>query len=133
MEFNPYLPPRSSLGEATTPTTGRAYRLVNYAYAAILLASTALLLASFPPPMDRRSLSAALYFYAPVICFCFVRWAPPVHAKRLLAVYGVYVLFLVGVLVWNVVTPNDPAMGALIVGINAAALLSAFAQLNRKR
>ena len=133
MEFNPYLPPRSSLGEATTPKIGRAYRVVNYFYAAILLASTGLLLAGFPPPMDRRSLLAVLCFYAPIVCFCLVRWAPPLHTRRFLVVYGAYVLFLVAVAVWNLLSPNaDPAIGALIVGTNVLALLGAFVQLTRK-
>lgn len=59
--------------------------------------------------------------------------APAAHAKRFLVAYGAYVLFLVAIFALTLVAPvSDLPIGALIVGINALALLAAFLQLRRK-
>jgi hypothetical protein len=134
MEFNPYLPPRSPLGHETMPRCGRFYIAANFLYAALLLAGTVVLLVDNPPPMDRRTLAATVYTYAPVVCFGVMRWAPAVHARKFLVAYGVYFLYLVAILVWSLLSPlADVPIGALIVGINALALLGAFVQARRRQ
>jgi hypothetical protein len=134
MEFNPYLPPRSPLGRETTPSVGRFYLVVNVLYAALLLAATVVLVVQDPPPMDRRTFYATVYMYAPIVCFCVMRWAPAVFARRFLVAYGAYVLYLVTILVWSLLSPlSDVPIGALIVGINALALLGAFVQTRRRQ
>ncbi|MFE0501249.1 hypothetical protein ACFW0P_10765 [Lysobacter soli] len=132
MEFNPYLPPNSSLGHETLPRLGRIYLAINFLYAVLLFAGTCVLVVENPPPMDLRTFSAGVYLYAPIVCFCVMRWAPGVHARRFLVAYGAYVLLLVAILVWTLVTPlSDLPIGALIVGLNALAWLAAFLQLRR--
>lgn len=132
MEFHPHLLPKSSLGHETGPRLGRIYVAVNCLYAALLFAGTCVLVVENPPPMDRRTFSAVVYLYAPLVCFCVMRRAPAVHVRRFLVAYGAYVLFLVAIFVWTLVTPlSDLPIGALIVGLNALALLAAFLQLRR--
>lgn len=136
MEFNPYLPPRASV-DGPSPVSarlGRLYRGVNNVYAAVLIVATALLITTGPIPLDRRTASVALYFGAPVACYFVLRWATPVAARRWLAGYGAYAVYLTGVFVWNMSSSNpDVGIGALILGINLIALLAALVQVSRFR
>jgi len=133
MESNPYLPPRSPAGEVSfegVTRLSRTYRVANTVYAAILIACTAILVATGPVPLDRRSASVFVYFYAPVLCCLVLRWATHNVARWLVGAYGVYLLYLFGVFVWNMSTHRpDVGIGALVVGINVIALVGASLQM----
>ncbi|BDU15311.1 hypothetical protein [Lysobacter auxotrophicus] len=136
MESNPYLPPRSPVDAAASDTgvrLSRAYRVANIVYVVLSITLTGLLLATGPVPLDRRSASVFLYFYAPVLCFLVLRWATPAVARWCVGAYGLYLVYLVGVFVWNMSSHNpDVGIGAVIVGINGIALVAALMQLRRR-
>ncbi|MDR0184095.1 hypothetical protein [Lysobacter arvi] len=135
MESNPYLPPRSRADATSSGSVlqlGRAYRVANTVYAALLFAGTGLLLAAGPLPLDRRSASVFLYFYAPVACYFMLRWSTPAVARWFLGAYGLYLLYLFGVFAWNLGSASpDVGIGMLVVGINLVALVSALLQMRR--
>lgn len=134
MEFNPYQAPRSTLVGESQPVVGRLYIAANYLYAFFILGCTCILFASRPPPLNLFTLLAALYFYAPICCFALLRWGPPRHFNKVLAGYGIYVAILVGILVWNLVSPNrDLGIGLVIVGINAVGLVAASLAVRPKK
>jgi hypothetical protein len=132
--FNPYAPPRSTSVEQEVATLGRAYRTLNGLYVGVLLIVTVVLVSTRPPVPDSRTFIAALYFYAPALCFLTMRFVPSKHWPAALTVYGLYVSTLLGIFVWNAVSPYpDPGIGAVIVGLNATALLAGLGQLRRAR
>lgn len=113
---------------------GGAYRLLNGLYVGVLLVATIVLVSTRPPVPDSRTFIAALYFYAPALCFLVMRFASAKHWPAVLAVYGLYVSTLLGLFVWNALTPHpDPGIGVVIVGLNAIAVLAGLGQLRRVR
>lgn len=135
MESNPYLPPHSPMDAASSDAVvrlRRTYRVANTVYAAILIACIGLLLAVSPVPLDRRTAGVFLYFGAPVLCFLVLRWATRAVAQWGVGAYGLFLMYLFGVFVWNMSSQRpDVGIGALIVGINLIALVAALMQMRR--
>ncbi len=137
MGFNPYQPPGShspSLRAGRRTWPGRWYHWPNYLYAAVVVAATAILAIDDPSRFDLRGCWALLYFQAPVLCFALLRWGRPAWFRGVLAGYGLYLLVLVGVSIWNFVSDAPmPGLGAYIVGSNALALAAAGWQVRAWR
>lgn len=133
MTFNPYQPPAQPAADAVLPGTQRLYRVINYLYAAIILACTLILVIGRPPPLDIWSLWAALYFHAPIFCFALLRWGNRAHSAKVVAAYGVYVGLLFGILIWRLLFAGPlPGIGLIIVGNNAFWLAAAHLQLRSR-
>jgi len=134
VERNPYQPPRTSV-EATPDESavrlGRFYRAINLVYVVVLLVGTGVIVASHPP-LDLRTVAAALIYWAPAIGFFVLCGATRRVARRFLRAYAAYVMVLIAIFIWHLTTPlPDIRIGLQIVGINLLALVAALVQMRR--
>lgn len=131
-QFNPYRAPQAQLvqDEAAAGKLHLLYLLPNYLFALLLLMATAVLLISDPASvLDLRGLATALTFYAPLLCFCLLRWGSRRRLRFWLGLQALHVLWLTSKLLssWSSQDPNF-TIGCILVGINLGALLGAMLQ-----
>ena len=131
-QFNPYRAPQAPLVRVE-PAAGRLhvlYLLPNYLFALLLLMATAVLLIGDPASvLDSRGLATALTFYAPLLCFCLLRWGSRRRLRFWLGLQALHVVWLMSKLFssWSSQDPNL-TIGCVLVGINLSALLGAMLQ-----
>ncbi|MES2819588.1 MAG: hypothetical protein V4812_11455 [Pseudomonadota bacterium] len=131
-QFNPYRAPKARLLQNKTAENRLhvLYLVPNYLFALLLLMATAVLLMSNPASLlQPRGLVTALIFYAPLLCFCLLRWGSRRHLGVWLGLQALLVLWLMSKLLrsWGMQAP-DFVVGCVLVGINLFALLGALLQ-----
>ena len=90
---NPYTPPaaraQQALPEHDEDTRSRwptkAYRVINWLYIGLVALGTLAVVTRGPPELDVVAVIVAACFYAPIACFCVVRWTGGRHLRKVVA------------------------------------------------